>query len=789
MKYSCVLILLKSEFLDMSVKVLNPDSTDLVEIFTDGYDKPFLKTDEKNILVSPFLEIMNRINKYKNFKWLIIGDNNDTGKVKKFLLTLDIDSSNILAFDLTYEMSPKWIANYKYLEKNGADFFATGNEFTVANLNFHFIPLANKDKNLSLVGVHLGENNQDLQTSYFIAQNIFNTVKKGTIKFVLIGLLPDSFQQDSVEDFFNLKYLFFLKMLSVNLTTVEKVKEDLDFDKVSISYYRNFSMNALTDWNDTSKIFSDNSVEKNVQILKDYINLCIANNAKPIGVVFPIAPAARKIYDKKILDSFREIIHKLEESTPFVCVDMFDLNIGYDCFCDMTHMNFKGSETVNSMLSLKLYQNGCIPIENFLDRVYTYFDRMSHVVSKDVYNELMKRIFDLSAKMIGRKEKIKVGFLLYLADFWCGDDLYNLFANDERFEVTVFFGWATLPKNPTESLDTMLRSFEKFKSYGINVVLMDNLDAKFPIQDILFYLSPFSQWFARIFQLSNTKLSSLILYVPYSMNMLTRQHYEPRFFNETIFRTAYKVFSTSNVEKKVFQSYCATGLPNAIYSGHPKMDFFLNQTDCKFEWKMARPNAKKIIYAPHWNFKLNGTFPYNHQHIYEFVKAHPEVCFVFKPHPNLIFSTIDTGLFSTVEDYKEYLQKWDDLPNAKVYTGAYYQDIFATSDGMIQDSVSFIGEYQYVNKPMIFTLGVNKSKATFNELGKGILNVSYCVDGKDWDAVSAMMQKVFIEGNDYKAEERKKFFDENLNYFKQNGMSASKFIYKTICKDLGIKTS
>ena len=63
------------------------------------------------------------------------------------------------------------------------------------------------------------------------------------------------------------------------------------------------------------------------------------------------------------------------------------------------------------------------------------------------------------------------------------------------------------------------------------------------------------------------------------------------------------------------------------------------------------------------------------------------------------------------------------------------------------------------------------------------------MDGKDWDAVSAMMQKVFIEGNDYKAEEHKKFFDENLNYFKQNGMSASEFIYKTICKDLGIKTS
>ena len=49
-----------------------------------------------------------------------------------------------------------------------------------------------------------------------------------------------------------------------------------------------------------------------------------------------------------------------------------------------------------------------------------------------------------------------------------------------------------------------------------------------------------------------------------------------------------------------------------------------------------------------------------------------------------------------------YLQAWNDLPNAQVYTGAYYQALFATSDGMIQDSGSFIVEYQYVDKPMIF---------------------------------------------------------------------------------------
>ena len=114
--------------------------------------------------------------------------------------------------------------------------------------------------------------------------------------------------------------------------------------------------------------------------------------------------------------------------------------------------------------------------------------------------------------------------------------------------------------------------------------------------------------------------------------------------------------------------------------------------------------------------------------------------------------------------------------------GTYYQDIFATSDGMIHDSGSFIAEYQYVDKPMIYLTRERSGKLT--ELGDEILKVSYLVDGKDFDAIAAMIQRVFIEGDDYKAAERRAIFDKYLNYLKYNGMSASEFIYKNIVDDL-----
>lgn len=220
-------------------------------------------------------------------------------------------------------------------------------------------------------------------------------------------------------------------------------------------------------------------------------------------------------------------------------------------------------------------------------------------------------------------------------------------------------------------------------------------------------------------------------------------------------------------------------MPRGFYSGYPKLDvFFQKKQELKFNWKMVHPNAKKIIWAPHHTL---ATFPYNYQFMYEFAKAHPEISWVFKPHPNLFRTAIAEKIFPSTVAFEEYLQRWNALPNAILYIGSYYQAIFATSDGMIQDCGSFIVEYQYVNKPMIYLKLENNEK---NDMSKKILNASYLVDGKDLDAVAAMMQRVFIEGDDYKAAERKAVFDKYLNYPKDNGMLASEFIYKTIADEL-----
>ena len=103
------------------------------------------------------------------------------------------------------------------------------------------------------------------------------------------------------------------------------------------------------------------------------------------------------------------------------------------------------------------------------------------------------------------------------------------------------------------------------------------------------------------------------------------------------------------------------------------------------------------------------------------------------------------------------------------------------TQSMIMDCGSFIAEYQYTHKPMIF---LTRDTQRFNDLGKELMQILYRVDGRDLKNIAALMQKVFIDGKDDLFDARMKFFDKYFNYPKHNGISASEFIYNTIAKEL-----
>ena len=814
-KVNIVLVMLNRAALEETLQKLNLSKVNLVGIVADTDEKK-LKLNKKKIPMVNFFSVNTLVKQYKDDLWLISGcvkDRSDITKAKKFLMTFGVPEEKIINLEVSTQISRAWLANLRYIEERGAIFFATGNEYTCAGLNLNYIPAVRSFKIAALGedyftepnrgGIILSDVGQDLRQSFLIAKHVFKKVPRGRIKFVIIGLSPYSFRYVNDKDFVNqknLQYLFALNPPEENLqdlflknlliyqvrnifTTTTSKHADLNLDDFKKNYDRDFSINTVSNAEYDEIPLSIKVEKKNIQILRDYIELCLANGAKPIGVVFPYTAAARKHFDHDLLKNFRETIHNLEVEYDFTCVDMFE-RFNYHCFCDMTHLNATGTRIANSLLAFRLYKKKLIPLENFCDLTYSFFNALARIAPKKDYNAFSKAVFDISVKKIRLKDKIKVGFVLIEAAQWCGDDLYKMFANNPRFEVTVFFSLDFHKEINELIIEDFLHGTEQFKSHGVNVVTLTDKKTVVPEQDVLIFLTPYLPWLHPAFHISKMTVKTLITHILYGID--TSSHLKV-FYNQAIFILSWKAFISSVIALKMYKELSITGMPGGVFAGCPKIDFFFKQdSNFNFDWKMARPDAKKIIWAPHHSI-IGGpaikyaTFQWNYKFLYEFAKNHPEISWVVKPHPWLLLSAVSTGLFSSEKAFEAYLQAWNDLPNARVYTGAYYQDVFATSDGMIHDSCSFTAEYQYANQPMIY---LTRETQKFNKLGEEILKASYLVDGQDLEGIAATIKRVFIDGDDYKSAERKKVFDKYLNYPKFNGMLASEFIYRSIADAL-----
>ncbi|MBR3746022.1 MAG: hypothetical protein IKP64_10980 [Selenomonadaceae bacterium] len=570
-------------------------------------------------------------------------------------------------------------------------------------------------------GANFSFGGQTLSESLSIAQEIFGRVKRGKIDFVLIGLAPDA-------------------------------------------------------------LFQGENVDENLNALTEYIKLCIDNEAKPAAVIFPVAPSVRDRCRKNFVEPLRSILAELKKMYDFELVDLFDFPLADGYFDGEFCLTEMGKLFAGCALGLKLHET-ILPFENLCNMTYAFFQVISRTFSQKYFNDVMRRVFAESAKKISRKDKIKIGFSLWDTSMWCGDKLYKLFADDPRFEPTVFLYMEAANENELKQRD-FAQGIRKFKAAGLNVVPVVEGETVIPKQDVLIFLIPYPNWYPDDFQTTVLTAETLVTYIPYTFEISLADMYK-----WPIYEIGWKIFFDTDWNRQLGALNCVTGGANFYYSGYPKVDIFADAEKISFPWKMICPDAKKIIWAPHWTIMnplkpseyAYANFQYVYRFLYEFAKTHPETSWVVKPHPKLLTAAVESGVFPSVEAFEEYIQAWNDLPNAQFFTGGYYQEIFATSDGMIHDSCSFIAEYQYTRKPMIY---LTRQEQHFNIVGKRILEAAYCIDGRDLDGIAALMQKIFIDGDDPLKDERQKVFDEILNYRRVNGMSASEFIFHAIADEL-----
>ncbi|MBR2355318.1 MAG: CDP-glycerol glycerophosphotransferase family protein [Kiritimatiellae bacterium] len=222
---------------------------------------------------------------------------------------------------------------------------------------------------------------------------------------------------------------------------------------------------------------------------------------------------------------------------------------------------------------------------------------------------------------------------------------------------------------------------------------------------------------------------------------------------------------------------------NSVCIGFPRNDeFFSAKPDMRF-WKI--PHATKIIWAPHWSVLTHGNFGNFDRYankMLAWTKAHPETCVVLKPHPLLRkrmtdpdfkawCRSIETNKYAeptslaTEEAFDAFMQEWRSLPNASIMDSGGYSGLFASSDAMILDSGSFLGEYMTFDKPMCF-MNRNRTREElldmFNEFGKDLMGAVDIAD--EWPDAERFLESVAAGQDDQSPRRRfviEKYFSVN----------------------------
>lgn len=369
-----------------------------------------------------------------------------------------------------------------------------------------------------------------------------------------------------------------------------------------------------------------------------------------------------------------------------------------------------------------------------------YEYEVTHLPSKETIQKIAE---------IREKEKIKVAFIIYDIPKWKSERLYLEMREHPRFDPVI----VPILYNHTDYIQ-VCRDFNKCIKYlndkGYEYVVgmkTKNID-QLVNPDIVFYGEHYSELYDKGYTIDFfTKRKSLGCNVQYCFKNLC--------IHETVNRAQSNRIWMNFYENKYviddMRPYMTNGAKNYIATGLPIVDDFEDAFKSpKDVWKPQEHRKIRLIWAPSYsmpNMERNvyeqSTFLDIADDIIKLAEEYKDTLQIaFKPHPLLRPRLeIKWGIAKTDAYYK----KWGEMENTQLEEGQYV-DLFMGSDAMIHDCMSFMVEYMYTEKPIMFLDKGSDSMKLCNTQTHESFAIHY--KGRTIEDIKSFLQKTVIEGND-----------------------------------------
>ncbi len=372
--------------------------------------------------------------------------------------------------------------------------------------------------------------------------------------------------------------------------------------------------------------------------------------------------------------------------------------------------------------------------------------------------------------MIRRKKVIKVAFVVSDLGKWKTESLFNAMSNHCRFEpIILVCPYLEYDNSVINVLTSYLRKKNyKFFQLGEKQILSDVFNP-----DIIFYQEPYKNIIeVNKFYIKN--LTSLFCYAAYGFHWNQIKW----ILNQPLLNFCWQIYYENEIAMRGISTYMTNGGKNCIITGLPMSDVFLQPlSNYNNPWKKQDKRKYRIIWAPHHTILNETLFCYSTflsycDYMLGFAGKYKDMIQIaFKPHPLLL-----TKLYEIwgKEKTDSYYAKWRDGSNTQLELGEYV-GLFMYSDAMIHDCGTFMVEYHYSRKPVLYLLNGEDHYKDMNEFGKKAFDLHY--KGSSQEDIEIFINNV-IEGKDEMKEARERFYNDYL--LPPDGNSASDNIIKAI---------
>jgi hypothetical protein len=430
------------------------------------------------------------------------------------------------------------------------------------------------------------------------------------------------------------------------------------------------------------------------------------------------------------------------------------------------------------MQELKLIIKRFIP-----EKIWISFIRVYNFLKlRDLYDlYLIKKApgrHQKALEIVRKKKNIRVAFFLTHESVWKYDVLFDLMLSHPKFEPMLFV-CPVVDYGMENMLIEMDKTFNAFKKKGYNTVkTYDNesgkyLDIKKTFSpDIIFYTNPYQalQYYRfYIKQFPNT----LTCYVPYAIMTVNYDF----IYNLDFHNLVWKIFSETLIHKEIALQKQKNKGQNSVVMGYPGFDrLLINKNPNRDVWKNKNDALKKIIWAPHHSMtelnKVSNFLEYFDFFLEMADNYKDKLQIAFKPH-HLLRVKLESDSYWGKERTDIYYNKWESLENGQ-FEGGGYIDLFLTSDALIHDCGSFMGEYLITGKPSLFMVRDESIMEYWNTFGEKALAVHY--QSRNKKQVIDFIENIVLNENDSMKEERNNFVQNNL--IPKNNQTASENILK-----------